>query len=295
MRLAPLVALISLVALATLASPLPAQDPAPPAPPRDEAKLLSVTLASGRTFTGHVDVETNDKRLVLRFDRDGMTLKRPIGWDRVVRATLDGTPVEPDRVRELAEGLKSEASKSQDSGFGVQDSGIDRGQTTEDRTSPVRVAAIAIDPRLANWDGDVEADGILIDVLAIDADGYAAAVGGVMEVELLAPQRRVFHHAPLSGGDTLERVERWSRVVQAADFGPSGVRLKLPFGAVHPEFDLDWMSMGLVHARFVAAGHGVFEDSRDAVRIRPYAPLRDQLELKGYPRFLPTEGVGRWQ
>ena len=292
MRLAPLVALIGLFALAALPNHLPAQDPAPPAPPR-EAKLLSVTLASGRTFTGHSDAETNDERLVLRFEGDGMTLKRPIGWDRIVRATVDGTPVEPDRLREVAEGMKSEGTG-------------DRKQGTEDRPRegeapaepPValpRVAAIAIDPRLANWDGDVEADGLLIDVLAIDSDGYAAAASGVLEVELFAPQRRVFHHAPLSGGDTLERVERWSRVVQAADFGPSGVRLKLPFGAVHPEFDLDWMSIGLVHAKFVAAGHGVFEDSRDAVRIRPFAPLRDQLELKGYPRFLPTEGVGRWQ
>ncbi|MEX2173467.1 MAG: hypothetical protein WD872_03840 [Pirellulaceae bacterium] len=62
---------------------------------------------------------------------------------------------------------------------------------------------------------------------------------------------------------------------------------------MHPEFDTDWSGVGLVHVKFVAPGHGVFEDSRDAVRIRPFAPLRDQLQQKHMPRFLPTEGVSR--
>jgi hypothetical protein len=69
----------------------------------------------------------------------------------------------------------------------------------------------------------------------------------------------------------------------------------LPFGAVHPEFDSDWLAspLGLVHVRLVAPGHGTFDSSRDAVRIRPWAPNRDQLELNTNRRFVPTEAVGR--
>jgi hypothetical protein len=105
----------------------------------------------------------------------------------------------------------------------------------------------------------------------------------------------VFHHAPLSGGDTLELVERWTRQVTPADFGPGGVQLRLPYGAIHPELRPDWMAgwYGLVHVKMTAPGHGVFEDSRDGVRIRPWAPNRDQLELNTGRRFLPTERLGR--
>ena len=62
---------------------------------------------------------------------------------------------------------------------------------------------------------------------------------------------------------------------------------------MHPEFDENWLSMGLVHVKFTSPGHGVFEDSRDAIRIRPFAPNRDYLDMHTGRRFLPTEGVGR--
>src|SRR5207237_1020985 len=75
----------------------------------------------------------------------------------------------------------------------------------------------------------------------------------------------------------------------------SGVRLRLPFGAIHPELNPNWTASwyGLVHIRFSIPGHGVFEDSRDGVRIRPWAPNRDQLEMNTGQRFLPTENLGR--
>jgi hypothetical protein len=112
-------------------------------------------------------------------------------------------------------------------------------------------------------------------------------------VELFAPQKRAFQDAPLSGGDTLERVERWTRAINVDDFGRGNACLKLQFGAVHPEFDLDWIGVGLVHVRLVVPGDGVFEDSVDGLRIRPYAPLRDRLEMNTGRRFVRTERVGR--
>jgi hypothetical protein len=265
---------------------------APPAP----AELLTVELANGRKFTGHVDVRTNAERLVLRFEREGSILRRPIEWDRIARAIKGEQAIELAMLRELAESMKSQAAGresgvgSRESGVGGQESG-DREQETDDRH--VMVTSVAVDPRLANWDGDVETDGLLLDVRSLDADGYLAAAGGLVEIELFAQQRRVFHHAPQSRGETLQRVERWTASVAAEDFGPSGFRLKLPFGAVHPEFDLDWNAVGLVHVKFTAPGHGVFEDSRDAVRIRPFAPLRGELQMSTDRRFVPTEGVGR--
>jgi hypothetical protein len=154
---------------------------------------------------------------------------------------------------------------------------------------------MTIDPRIANWDGDVETDGLMIDIAPLDAAGNLVAANAVVEVELFAPQRRDFALAPMSGGDTLELVERWSQPIQKDQYGSSGARLRLPFGAIHPELRPEWTASwyGLVHVRLVVPGHGVFEDSSDGVRIRPWAPNRDRLEQKTGQRFLPTERLGR--
>jgi hypothetical protein len=157
------------------------------------------------------------------------------------------------------------------------------------------VASVAFDAGLLNWDGDVETDGLLVEIAPVDRDGGLIAVGATVEVELFAPQRRTFDLAPMSGGDTLELVERWTRAVKPEDFGSGGVRLQLPFGAVHPELRPDWVAWhyGLVHVRLAVPGHGVFEASRDGVRIVPWAPNRDRLEMQTGQRFLWTERLGR--
>ena len=283
-----------LVSVALQFGSLMAHQP-PASVPDEQAKateLLTVHLASGRKFTGQVDARTNAERLVLRFERDGAILRRPIEWGRIVRALAGGQEIELARLREVAEGMKM-SDREGEAPAELRNGNREAEAPAETTVIAARVASIAMDPRLANWDGDVETDGLLIDVMPLDADGYVVAAGGLVEIELFAQQRRVFHHAPQSRGETLERVERWTASVEAAEFGPSGIRLKLPFGAVHPEFDLDWNGVGLVHAKLTAPGHGVFEDSRDAVRIRPFAPLRDELQMSAGRRFVPTEGVGR--
>jgi hypothetical protein len=261
-------------------------------PQAAQAKSLSVDLASGRSFTGAVDTTTSDERLVLRFMRGEASLKRPIEWSRVVRASIDGVAIEPDRVRVTALALRSQSPgiRSQEQGAGAA------AEVQAPAKSPIsqpRVTLVSFDARIANWDGDVETDGLLVDIYPISDDGFVVPTRGAVEVELFAPQKRAFQDAPLSGGDTLERVERWTRAINADDFGRGSARLKLPFGAVHPEFDLDWIGVGLVHVRLVVPGDGVFEDSVDGLRIRPYAPLRDRLEMNTGRRFVPTERVGR--
>ncbi|MCI0360901.1 MAG: hypothetical protein L0211_20680, partial [Planctomycetaceae bacterium] len=262
----------------------------PPTAPVAKARLLTVELASGRKFTGFVDATTSDERLVLRFARGDAMMKRPIDWSRVVRASVDGVAIELGRLRETAIGMRSREPGARSRGPGAG------GQEPASVETPIiqpRVTSVSFDARLANWDSDVETDGLLVEIYPLSDDGYIVPANGAVEVELFAPQKRVFHHAPLSGGDTLERVERWTQAIDAADFGRGYARLKLPFGAVHPEFDLDWIGVGLVHVRLVVPGDGVFENSVDGLRIRPYAPLRDRYEMNTGRRFAPTERVGR--
>lgn len=264
---------------------------------------LTLRLASGREFSGAIDAESNGETLVLRSTSRGMTVRRPIRWERIAAAALDGKAVTIDELRALAKEAPAEVPS--DPRLPTPASLLERTEDREQRTEGrgqeavvppfVPVTNIHFDARIANWDADVETDGLILDLMPIDAEGYLAPVSGVAEIELFALQRRAFHHAPLSGGDTLERVERWTAVINPSDLKTNGFRLKLPFGTVHPDFDTDWVASpyGLVHVRLTAPGHGTFDASQDAIRIRHFAPNRDQLELKRFPRFLPTESVGR--
>ena len=258
---------------------------------------LKVRLASGREFSGAIDNQSTDDVLVLRTSASAITLRRPIRWERIASAMLGDRAVTTEELRALAKEAPAfvpSESRLPTPDPPIQETG-NRGQKTVAALPLIPVTTITFDPRFVNWDSDVETDGLVIDLFPLDGEGYLTPVSGSVEIEFFAPQRRVFHHAPLSGGDTLERVERWTVQINPADFTTNGVRLRLPFGVIHPEFDSDWFASpyGLVHVRLVAPGHGTFDASQDGLRVRPWAPSRDSLELKNYSRFLPTEAVGR--
>jgi hypothetical protein len=261
---------------------------------------LLVQLASGRQFRGTIDGTSSDQQLVLRSLERNITQWRSINWERIVAAQLDAAPIQIVQLQELARLERDRAATDQRhtrrSLIEIRGTPIDAVPlAVPPPVSPPRVVTVTFDAFVANWDGDVETDGLVLEIAAIDEFGYLAAANGTLQVELFAPQRRVFHHAPLSGGDTLELVERWTRAVSADNVGPAGFRVRLPFGAVHPEIDFDWVASwyGLVHVQLALPGHGVFEDSKDGVRIRPWAPNRDNLEMNTGRRFLPTERLGR--
>src|SRR5687767_4458013 len=50
---------------------------------------LVVEVQSGRRFVGELDAQSGDQSLVLRVSKGGMTIRRPIRWERIVSATLE--------------------------------------------------------------------------------------------------------------------------------------------------------------------------------------------------------------
>lgn len=269
------------------------------AQPQQLEKQLTVQLTSGRKFSGALDAGSTREQLVLRSSAGGITIRRPIQWERIAAASVDGQTV---AVTELRAGISSQVPGARGQPIktivlrGPPTPLMDLAELTPQPPAPLpQVSSIAFDAFIANWDGDVEIDGLVVDLLPLDASGSLIRAAGTVEVELFAMQRRTLSAAPQSGGRTLERVERWSQAVNPIDIGPSGIRLRLPFGQVHPELDPDWLAYnyGLVHVRFIAPGSGVFDDSRDGIRIRPWAPNRDYLEMNTGRRFLPTENLGR--
>src|SRR5262245_623810 len=267
----------------------------------DDSPMVVVKLADGRQIGGAIDSSTTTQELVLRTERSGITLRRPIRWQRIVGVSQGGQEFSLAKLREAAE-------RSRALGVAGRASGVKRielrGKADNQQTlppqaapppAPQQVVSISFDVAIANWDSYVEVDGLLLDVAPVDANGYLIPADATLQVELFAPQRRNLADAPQSGGDTLELVERWTREITLDEYGPYGARLRLPFGAIHPEIEKDWAASwyGLVHVRLIVPGHGVFDASRDGVRIRPWAPNRDNLEMNTGRRFVPSERVGR--
>ena len=123
--------------------------------------------------------------------------------------------------------------------------------------------------------------------------GFVVPVSGTAEVELFAARQRKYHEAPQSGGWMTELAQRWSEVVTPEDIGPSGIVLRLPFAAVHPEFTSGVDYFGLVHVRLTVPGSGVFEQSLDGVRLRNWSPVRNGMYLQHGRRFFSTERTSR--
>jgi len=245
---------------------------------------LTVRLASGRKFTAQVDSRTDDM-LWLRFSNGGGSLLRPIAWDRVTAAELDGKQVELKLLRDVCKDLRSDASPKEALPAAAA-------KSPPPAPAPV-VTSIRIDAWLANWDADVETDGICVLVQSLDENGQLIPVSGTAVVELFAAQRRKFNEAPQSGGWMTELMQRWSETIQPEQIGTSGILLRLPFSAVHPEFNPGVDDWGLVHVRLVVPGSGVFEQSLDGVKLRNWSPVRSGMFLQNGQRFFSTERTNR--
>lgn len=257
-------------------------------PAAESTDLLQVTLASGRTFTGQVEAATSTDELVLRFGKGSASLVRTVAWERIASAEHRGVAVPLAELPALAESIKLPPRVRQPLPMGAPAS-----LPADEPLAEQDVTAIAFDAVIANWDADVETDGIALRLLPLDGYGQLAAASGTLEVELFAPQRRRFHLAPQSDGYTIEPIGRWSLSIERHGFGDNGIVVRLPFQALHPEFRADLYWYGLLRVKFSVPGRGVFEQSQDGLALRPFTPLRDALEVSTGQRFLPTETTGR--
>src|SRR5436305_14305713 len=65
---------------------------------------LVIETTSGRQFRGTLDSDSSGNDLVLRTEQAGITLRRPIRWQRIVGANVDGARVEVAALRETVRG-----------------------------------------------------------------------------------------------------------------------------------------------------------------------------------------------
>jgi hypothetical protein len=249
---------------------------------------VNVLLASGRHFAGVVDSRTNDAHLWLRTNESSISLLRPIDWDRVVSAQIGDKKLSAGELRAAVADLKTTQADREPRETSEAISGPTRlSAASQNRAAaPNPVRTIQIDADLGHWAAGVEATGIVVTVRPLDADGRLVAVDGTLEVDLIGQRFTVV--TEVNGFPPLGR---WTVAVRTADFGPSGAVYRLPFQAVHPDFQFDLDPHGLVHARLSVPGDGVFEASQALVRIRAYSSVRDHVQQATGSRFLPVERV----
>ncbi len=286
-----------------------------PAEPRGS---VTVETSSGRRFSGDVDARSNADCLWLRSTYGKSWILRPIRWHRVVHvslgeerytseafraavrlvlATIPPQPISPRpatvwRLGPQDEITHGEKSKPRDT---LPEQGHRRvpfaAASVPRPAPPARlppVRAVEIDVRVANWDRDVEVDGLLVEVRPQSAGGATVPAEGTLWVNLVGrPNTPVNRPAPPV------RLGRWSRRVAAEDFGLRPAVYRLPFQAANPAFDMDIAPDGLVNARLSVPGQGVFEASRCSVRLRPYCCFRDELFRATGRWYLPRERTGQ--
>jgi hypothetical protein len=257
---------------------------------------VTVELASTRRFTAELDPRTDASQLWLRFPGRSGYMLRPIDWDRVVRAEYAGLSWSGRELHEAVAVLREAFPVANETSLvplpraAAPVAGPDSCPPPEPASpggwETPRVRSLAVEIELVNWDGDVEADGLLLNLYPLDEHGLVIPVRATIDVELIGEQIDRARQQPFA------RMERWTEQVCVEDFFRFGAQYRLPFRQVHPEFDLSWAAKGLVHVRLNVPGEGVFEASASGVRLRPFSELRDRLQQATGQRFFEVERTG---
>ena len=277
---------LAIAAAAAVAQPAHAQEPQD-AQEQPLGQLIMVRLASGRTLTAKVDPRTDATQLWLQSERDGAVLRRPVDWQRVVRAEVAGEELSGEQLRGIVETIRRETPVPETTAARAtirltSDAIGDAAGVADDAwaspaavapPAPPRVRSLAIEALVANLDAERQVDGLIVRVYPLDDWGCIVPVRGTLAVTLAG-----WHSEATPRGQTQQTLGRWTRQLQQEDFGPLGARCELRFQGIHPERDVTIAPEGSIHARLSVPGQGTFEATQSTVRIRPYSAMRDKLQ-----------------
>jgi hypothetical protein len=280
---------------------------------------IRLTLVSGREVAGEVSSRSTSERLWLVQRAGDAQLARPIAWENIEAAEFRRARWTGSELRQaiivdhsLANAkshLQEEAGEDQEDPFREDPLPVDELPAPDAAAKTVTpltraefltlatppVASVRFDAHLANWDADVEADGLVVQVVPVDTYGQVVPLRGALHVELFGVRHIAFQDGPHKRGRSYGRLGSWTQQLVPQYIHSDGGWFKLPFQAAHPEFDPRIGVRGLVHLKLVVPGAGVYEDSLDGIRLRPFAPVRDGLQRDTGHRFFATEATGRGQ
>lgn len=262
------------------------------------AEQVVVEMRDGRELSGEVDVRTDQEALWLRNTAPSIVLRSAVAWNEIVHARHAGQILSVEELRALAPTVKTRlddqffADDSKPAGPRPRGTAtISPGEDAPHRSRKIRT--LRIEATIANWDADVEPDGLRVVVAPADALGEVVPVDGQITFKLIGQTQQTPTSERSRRRELFPELGRWTRSVRKRDFTSWGVTYDIPFRTSNPAFDLAVSPAALLHARLGVSGQGTFNASDAHVWLRDLSAIRDQLQMYGKRRFFPDENARR--
>ena len=261
------------------------------------AEQVAVQMRDGRELRGEVDVRTDQETLWLRTTAPSIVLRSAVAWEEVVQARRDGQTLSVEELRVLAPTVKT---KLDDQFFADSKPAEGRLRTAastfpdEDAAqSSHKVRVLRIDATVANWDRDVEPDGLRVVVAPVDALGEVVPVDGQISLKLIGQAQQTLTSERSRQRRLFPELGRWTLSVRKKDFTSWGATYDIPFRESNPTFDLAISPAALLHASLGVSGQGTFKASNAHIWLRDLSAIRDELQLRTNRRYFPAEDARR--
>ncbi len=258
---------------------------------------IIVTEADGVVRRGELSPTSDGQSLRLSNSRPGMTITRAVAWNRIAQVEVAGQVLSAEEARTIILRAVSElppqrrrpgpaipSDESPDNSASRRPSRV--GDDSREHLRDEPIAWIAVEAAAAQWDSDVEYDGIRLSITAYDRAGRARPVDGTLQAELWGEDVGTPRRAERIG-----QIGSWQQRIRANDFRPEAAVVRLPFQAVHPEFERSLRPYGTLHVRLSVPGQGTFESSVEMIRLRPFSAARDRLQMATGRRFFEGETI----
>lgn len=269
-----------------------------PTPGRATDERVLVELVDGKRVTASLDSRTNPNVLWLTTSLGKGELCQSIPWTDVRRIKIGEQEFDGSLVHAAVALICQTSHERLETPSGqtrIDSETLKTGtwQQPDEQAKPRRhapghkVQAMSVSAWLANWDQDVAADGLMVELTPYDSWGDPVSCNGTANFTLQAWKT--------SGRDRhLEiRPERWSRSVRASDSTSGSLIFRLPFRTVQPQRNSDWWPHGVLQVRLAVPGSGVVERTLSDLRLRYAEPMRDTWEQYTGHRYYPGENVQR--
>lgn len=260
---------------------------------------VAVTIHSGRVLRGRLDARTNAQAIWLVAEAEGMTVGSRIEACDIAKIETSEPVTLPPEIMRFDDWRYGPSGHRVPGAWGhpglphrhtvpfvphhsggaaaprgLQPVPAPRGaERGTDASRAVR--SLDVFARAANWNSDPQPDGLRVYVVPRSSHGELVPATGSVSVVLA-----VYRGDWRSPVDRFLVEERWSQPVTAADFGPHGAVLELPYRRIKPESDRDLLPVGVLSVRLGLPGVGTFDARLDDVELRSLAFTRD-LRLHG--------------
>jgi hypothetical protein len=258
-----------------------------PSKPNDR---IRVHLRDGRSLSGHLDPRTSNEHLWIQTTESGIVARSGFRWDNVQNVVQNDQPLAPDVFRDLITPASFESPPAVETTTIPCPTCNDRIPEGNLRPTAV-VRSLDIRAALANWDSDVEPDGLLVEVIPRDEWGSLAPVGGQIAFTLIGENTPYDPQDLFQPRPRYPEIARTSRLVRGSDFVDGAAVYKVPFGVAHPDFRFDLAPHAVLTATLGVPGQGTFHASDDEINLRPGNWIRDRRQQFFGTRYFRQEGT----